>query len=401
MRLIYRIVQKILFYISKLLPWREPLVIDGENCLPLLKDKMKQLPYRRYLIVTDQGIVQAGLLKHLLIQLNDPDFSYTLYDQTIPNPTIQNVEDASLLYLKHDCEALIGFGGGSAIDTAKCVGIRIVKPKTSFRRMKGILKVNRNIPFLIAIPTTAGTGSETTIAAVISDPLTHEKFAISDLHLMPKIAVLDPLLTENLPPFYTATTGMDALTHAVEAFIGQSGTHKTHQKAMNAIQLIHQNLKHSYFNPHDLTARLHMLHASYDAGYAFTRAYVGNIHAIAHTFGGFYQIPHGLANAIIMPHLLSHYHSSVFKRLSMLSDLLNLTDINSSSSEKSLAFIQWIESLNQTFNLPSVILIPHDQHFDAMAIHAFNEANPLYPVPLILSKEDFKMLIEKVSYVQA
>jgi alcohol dehydrogenase len=401
MKCFYRILQRILFYISKLLPWREPVIISGENSLPLLKAYMKQLPFHRYLIVTDQGIVKAGLLKKLLIQIHDPDFAYTLYDQTIPNPTVQNVEDAALLYNENHCEAIIGFGGGSAIDAAKCVGIRVVKPKTPFRKMKGILKVNRNIPYLIAIPTTAGTGSETTIAAVISDPLTHEKFAISDLHLMPKLAVLDPLLIENLPPFYTATTGMDALTHAVEAYIGKAGTKKTNQKAMNAIKRIHENLVHSYSNPHDLDARLNMLYASYDAGYAFTRAYVGNIHAIAHTFGGFHQVPHGFANAIIMPHVLKHYGSFVDKSLSQLSDYLKLTDQTKTRNEKAMAFIEWIESLNQSLNLPTVIEIPHDRYIPDMAKNAFHEANPLYPVPVILSKQDFRLIIEQVSIIKA
>jgi alcohol dehydrogenase len=401
LKFFYRLLQRLLFLISKLLPWREPEVISGENSLPLLKEKLKVLPYRRYLIVTDQGIVKAGLLKHLLIRLNDPLLSFSIYDQTIPNPTIQNVEDAVAIYHRDHCEALIGFGGGSAIDAAKCVGIRIVKPKTPFRKMKGILKVNRRIPYLIAIPTTAGTGSETTIAAVISNPLTQEKFAISDLHLMPKLAVLDPLLTENLPPFYTATTGMDALTHAVEAYIGQSGTKQTNLKAKKAIQLIHDHLEQSYQHPHDLNARMQMLFASYDAGYAFTRAYVGNIHAIAHTFGGFHQIPHGFANAIIMPHVLSYYGKSIASKLSSLSDMLNLVDRNQTNEQKAIAFISWIQSLNQKLSIPETIDIPHDHDLDRMIEHAYQEANPLYPVPVIFSRTDFKTLFKQVSNIKS
>ncbi len=401
MKFFYRLLQRLLFYISKCLPWREPEIISGENSLPMLKEKLKTLPYRNYLIVTDQGIVKAGLLKHLLIALNDPLLTFSLYDQTIPNPTIQNVEDAVSIYHQNHCDALIGFGGGSAIDAAKCVGIRIVKPKTPFHKMKGILKVNRKIPFLIAIPTTAGTGSETTIAAVISNPLTQEKFAISDLHLMPKLAVLDPLLTENLPPFYTATTGMDALTHAVEAYIGNSGTRQTNLKAKRAIQRIHDHLEQSYHHPHDLNARMQMLFASYDAGYAFTRAYVGNIHAIAHTFGGFHQIPHGFANAIIMPHVLKYYGKSITKKLSLLSDMLHLEESTQSSEIKARAFISWILKLNQTFGIPESILIPHDDHLERMIDHAYQEANPLYPVPLIFSKSDFQTLYKQVSNIKS
>lgn len=391
-----RLLQKTLFVISKLLPWREPEVISGENSLPLLKDRLLSLPYRNYLIVTDQGIVKAGLLKHVLLRLNDPTISFVVFDETVPNPTIDNVEHAAAMYLKHGCDALIGLGGGSAIDAAKCVGIRIAKPKASFSKMRGILKVNKTIPYLVAIPTTAGTGSETTIAAVISDPKTHEKFAISDLHLMPKIAVLDPLLTENLPPFFTATTGMDALTHAVEAFIGKAGTKSTHQRAIQAVRTIHKYLLRSYQHPHDLEARLFMLLASYDAGFAFTRAYVGNIHAMAHTFGGFHQIPHGYANAILMPHVLRYYGSSIQKKLATLSDAIGLMDRQAAEKEKSDAFIGWIETLNRWFDLPDFIAIQDKAHISNMIVHAHREANPLYPVPVIFSKKDFEVLYLRV-----
>jgi alcohol dehydrogenase class IV len=325
---------------------------------------------------------------------------FTIYDAVTPNPTVQSIEAAYQLFLSAGCDALIGLGGGSAIDAAKAVGIRVKKPNTPLHKMKGILKVRKTLPFLIAIPTTAGTGSETTIATVISNPDTHEKYAISDLNLMPKVAVLDPKLTKNLPKFFTATTGMDALTHAVEAYIGHGGTKFTNQMAEEAILGTQKYLKLSYDEPHDLQARSGMLKASFQAGAAFTRAYVGNIHAIAHTFGGFYQVPHGYANAIIMPHVLKFYGKKAEHKLAKLSDLLGLTDSSVSNGMKMKAFVDWIEKLNTYFGIPTQIDVPHKNDLEAMIRNAYKEANPLYPVPKIFSKMDFKVLYNAIMKVE-
>lgn len=399
MKVFYRIIQFILKWVAKVLPWRQPLVFEGENSLHLLKKHLSTLPYKNYLIVTDPGIKKVGLLDKVIQQIHLESIKLTVFDETTLNPTLDSIEKAYQLYLEKGCDALIGLGGGSAIDAAKAVGIRVRKPNTPLRKMKGILKVRKSIPYLIAIPTTAGTGSETTIATVVSNPDTHEKFAISDLNLMPKVAVLDPELTKNLPPFFTATTGMDALTHAVEAYIGYGGTRFTNQMAKSAILLIDRYLKVSYDEPHHMEARIGMLKASFQAGAAFTRAYVGNIHAIAHTFGGFYQVPHGYANAIIMPHVLKYYGKKGSKKLSELSELLNLTERSVSNTMKTKAFIDWIEKLNAYFGLPTQIEVKSKQDIDTMIDHAHKEANPLYPVPKILSKLDFKILYNTIMKV--
>jgi alcohol dehydrogenase class IV len=299
------------------------------------------------------------------------------------------------MYKTNGCDAIIGLGGGSPIDAAKCVGIRVVKPKVPLKKMKGILKVRKRLPLLIAIPTTAGTGSEATLAAVISDPSTHEKFAISDMPLIPKIAVLDPMLTVGLPPFYTATTGMDALTHAIEAYLGKSNTKETKRRALHAIELVHRYLKTVYDHPNHLDARMNMLLASYHAGFAFTRAYVGNIHAIAHTFGGFYQVPHGYANAIIMPHVLCYYSHRIHKKLAFIHDVL-YPDHDGTIKDKALKVIDWIKELNDYFKIPETIDVPNMEHIDKMIDRAHEEANPLYPVPVIFKKKDFKQIYHLV-----
>lgn len=396
MKIIYRLFQFILKWVAKVLPWKQPLVFEGEQSLLALKKHLSTLPYKNYLIITDSGIKKVGLLDDVKNTIQLESIEFTVFDETTPNPTIESIEKAYELYINHHCDALIGLGGGSAIDAAKAVGIRVKKPDTPLRKMKGILKVRKTLPYLIAIPTTAGTGSETTIATVVSNPDTHEKYAISDLSLMPKVAVLDPSLTKNLPKFFTATTGMDALTHAVEAYIGYGGTRFTNQMAESAVRIIHQYLKASYDEPHNLEARSQMLKASFQAGAAFTRAYVGNIHAIAHTFGGFYQVPHGYANAVIMPHVLKFYGKRIENKLAKLSDLLNLTDVSVSNSMKTKAFIDWIEDLNHYFNIPTQIEVPSKDDLEEMIQFAYKEANPLYPVPKIFSKMDFKVIYNAI-----
>lgn len=396
MNLLFRIYQQVLKWVSKLLPWKQPLLIEGDQSLLELKKHLASLPYKHYLIITDPGIEKIGILDKVLQSIKLDTISLSVYAEVTPNPTVQSIEKAYSLYQQNGCDALIGLGGGSAIDAAKAVGIRVVKPNKPLSKMKGILKVRKKIPYLIAIPTTAGTGSETTIATVVSNPKTKEKYAISDLNLMPKVAVLNPSLTKELPKFFTATTGMDALTHAVEAYIGQSGTRFTNQMALQAIKTIHTYLKVAYDEPENLTARQMMLKASFQAGAAFTRAYVGNIHAIAHTFGGFYQVPHGYANAIIMPHVLKYYGKSIERKLAKLSDHIHLTEPTVSNKMKSKAFIDWIESLNQAMMIPNQIEITNKLELEAMVDKAYKEANPLYPVPKILKKMDFRVLYNAI-----
>ncbi len=222
------------------LPYRKPRVFGSVKYIPEIIAKHK---CSRVLIITDTGVKGLGLTSRLEHSLSEAKIPYFIYDQVVANPTTANVADALQLYHTNACDVIIGFGGGSSIDCAKAVGARAVKPKQSLAKMKGILKVRKKLPLLIAIPTTAGTGSETTLAAVITDAQTRYKYAINDFPLIPRYAVLDPKVTVSLPPFLTATTGMDALTHAVEAFIGNSTTYATRKDALLAVKLIFENLE--------------------------------------------------------------------------------------------------------------------------------------------------------------
>lgn len=383
-----RTYQSIFRLAAYLLPWRKPVLIQGENSIKKLPKIIKNNGIDTVLLVTDQGIVSLGLLSGLLKGLRDERVEYVIYDETIPNPTVKNIEEAVQLYQSKDCQGIVAFGGGSPLDCAKGVGARIARPDKSIPQMKGVLKVRKKIPRLFAIPTTAGTGSEATIAAVITDSNTHEKYAINDLALIPHYAVLDPLLTVGLPRDITSTTGIDALTHAIEAYIGRSNTKETKELSRQVVKLIFDNLLEAYTNGQNLVARANMQKASYYAGVSFTRAYVGYVHALAHTLSGFYGIPHGLANAVLLPYVLTYYQTSVHKPLAELADLLGIVKSSDTIQKKAAKFIHALTKLNRQVNIPEKISGILDSDLPLMVEHAFQEANPLYPVPKILSRKD-------------
>lgn len=359
------------------LPYRTPKVAGSVKALPKIIQKKN---CRKVLIITDEGIRKLGLTLHLEKALTDAKIPYCIYDKTVANPTTDNVAEAVRLYRKAGCDCIIGFGGGSSMDCAKAVGACIVKPKQSLKKMKGILKVHKKLPLLMAVPTTAGTGSETTLAAVITDGQTRHKYAINDFPLIPRYAVLDPGVTLGLPPFITATTGMDALTHAVEAYIGNSTTYGTQKDALLAVKLIFENIDKAYENGRDATARRNMLHASFYAGCAFSKSYVGYVHAIAHSLGGEYNVPHGLANAVILPMMLEAYGKTIHKKLAHLAIAAGLADKDTPWEEAAEA----IKDMKKRFGIGDRIPEIQQKDIRKLARYADKEANPLYPVPVLM-----------------
>lgn len=369
------------------LPYRTPEIIGSVKGIP---DILKKRKFSAVLIITDAGIRKLGLTKRLQKVLTDYDIPYFIYDKTVANPTTVNVAEALSIYQENGCDAIIGFGGGSSMDCAKAVGARAAKPKQSLAKMKGILKVRKKLPLLMAIPTTAGTGSETTLAAVITDAETRHKYAINDFPLIPRYAVLDPKVTVSLPPSITATTGMDALTHAVEAFIGNSTTYGTRQNALLAVRLIFENIDTAYRDGKNIDARRNMLHASYYAGCAFTKSYVGYVHAVAHSLGGEYNVPHGLANAVILPLVLESYGESVHKKLHKLAVAAGISDPETPISESAERFIQAIKEMKKRFGIGDHIPEINDVDIPKLAHYADKEANPLYPVPVLMDSSELE-----------
>lgn len=369
------------------LPYRKPKIVGSVKALP---DFIKKKKRDHVLIITDAGIMKLGLTKRLENALSENDIAYTIYGKTVANPTTDNVAEALELYQTNGCNALIGFGGGSSMDCAKAVGARIAKPKQSLAKMKGILKVHKKLPLLIAIPTTAGTGSETTLAAVITDAETRHKYAINDFPLIPRYAVLDPKVTLSLPPFITATTGMDALTHAVEAYIGNSTTPGTRKDALLAVKLIFENIDIVYNDGKNVDARRNMLHASFYAGCAFTKSYVGYVHAVAHSLGGEYNVLHGLANAILLPFVLEAYGTSIHKKLYRLALEAGIVEEGTPYDEAAKAFIDAIKDMKKRFHIGDTVKEIQEEDIPKLAHYADKEANPLYPVPVLMNAEELE-----------
>lgn len=369
------------------LPYRKPKIVGSVKALPEI---LKKRRCENVLIITDAGIRKLGLTQRLEKVLAKNEIPYTIYDRTVANPTTENVAEAVELYRANDCRAIIGFGGGSSMDCAKATGARIAKPHQSLAKMKGILKVHKRLPLLIAIPTTAGTGSETTLAAVITDAQTRYKYAINDFPLIPRYAVLDPKVTLSLPPAITASTGMDALTHAVEAFIGNSTTYGTRKDALLAVKLIFENLDIVYNDGSNLDARRNMLHASFYAGCAFTKSYVGYVHAVAHSLGGQYNVPHGYANAVILPMVLEAYGSAVYKKLDKLAVEAGIADPEDSYEEGAKKFIQAIKDMKLRFHIGNTIPEIREEDIPKLAHYADKEANPLYPVPVLMNARELE-----------
>lgn len=370
-----------------LLPYRTPKLMHSVDEIPAL---LKEQELSSVLLVTDTGIRGLGLTKHLEDILAENNIALSVYDKTVANPTTDNVSEALALYKENNCQALIGFGGGSSMDCAKAVGACIARPHKSLLKMKGILKIMRPLPPLIAIPTTAGTGSETTLAAVITDAATRGKYPINDFPLIPKYAVLDPEVTRSLPPFITASTGLDALTHAVEAYIGRSTTGKTRARAVKAVELIFRNLEAAYEDGNNMEARKEMLHASYLAGLAFTVSYVGYVHAVAHSLGGRYNIPHGLANAVLLPIVLRTYGECIHKKLHRLAIAAGLSDRSDSHEVGAEKFISAIEKLLDRFSLGRTLSGIQEEDIPSLAKHADKEGNPLYPVPVLMNAKELE-----------
>ncbi len=392
-----RIYQRVMYVAEFFLPWREPEQLSGDGSLLKLPAFAKSKGWKSSLIVTDSMLMGLGMVTPLIEGLKAEGIAVQVYDKVVPNPTITNIEEGLKIYKDNNCDNIIAFGGGSPMDCAKGIGARVARPNKPISKMKGVLKVMKKLPPLIAIPTTSGTGSEATLAAVISNPDTHEKYPINDPVLIPHYAVMDPTLTKGLPKPITSTTGIDALTHAVEAYIGSENTAKTKRDAIEATQLIFKYLVRAYDDGGDMEARSKMQRASFLAGMAFTRAYVGYVHAMAHTLGGFYGVPHGLANSIILPHVLEAYGEKAHKKLAQLADAVGIE--GKDDAEKAGKFIQAIRDMNKHMDIPEKVEGKwqiQEKDIPTMVKRASKEANPLYPVPVLWGEEELTAMFKKI-----
>ena len=389
-----RIFQKLSRLVLPLLPYRQPEIISSCRDLGAV---LKKENISSVLIVTDAGIVKNRLTLSLEESMQASSIKYVIYDKTQPNPTVNNVEEALALYHSACCQAIVTIGGGSSMDCAKAVSARVAYTNRTVGQMKGVLRILRKTPLLVAVPTTAGTGSEVTLAAVITDSEKQDKYALMSFLLIPKYAVLDATLTYSLPPHLTSTTGMDALTHAVEAYIGNSTTKETRQLALEAVELVFNNIETAYAEGTNHQARQNMLLAAFKAGQAFSKSYVGYIHAIAHSLGGRYGIPHGLANAVIMPYVLDAYGEKACVKLHQLGVAAGVSPESDSPQEGAQKFITAIRQLNKNMSIPDKLAGILNEDIPSLAKHAEKEANPLYPVPVLMTAKQLEQIYYQVS----
>ncbi len=375
--------------------YRMPRLMEGPGAVKRLPEQMKREQINDVLVVTGGSLLRRGMAEPLLRSMEQESIRYTVFALDAPDPTSLDVEQGYRMYVSHGCKAIVALGGGSRIDCAKGIAAKAVRPDKTVTQLQGVLKVHTHIPPLIAIPTTAGAGSETTVAAVITDAQTHRKAAINDPCLIPELAVLDPELTVGLSPYMTATTGMDALAHAVEAYTNHTYNTKLEDHlAKEAVRLIHGNLLVAYHKGADLPARQNMQKAAFYAGRAFTRGCVGYVHAVGHTLGGLYGVAHGLAMAILLPHVMRQYGAAVHRRLAELAEVCGMT--GNSDAEKAERFLGWIEEANRIMGLPDRVDVIREEDIPQIVAWARKEANPLYPVPVIWGEADVRQLLNRI-----
>ena len=380
--------------LTRYIPIPQPTLLVGPGSSGRLGQAIAGFGHSKILIVTDSVISKLGLLKDLTDALTAGGTDYVVFDEITPDAPIPLIERGIAFYNENGCDALVAFGGGSSMDASKAIAISASNPKP-LRKLAGYLKGLKAPAKIYAVPTTAGTGSEVTVAAVISDPERHAKLVIVDPRMVPKMAALDPSLMTGLPPHITAATGIDALTHAIEAFVGNWCTPYSDGMALSAVGMIFENLRTAYTDGKNLEAREKMSLASTYAGFAFTRANVGYVHAIAHQFGGKYHTPHGLANAIMLPLVLKYSSPAITDRLALLAVRAKVGTAGEPNEVLAQKFLDAVDQLNLDLGIPTYLEALQEADIPALAKAACHEAHTGYPVPRYMSQAVCENLIRQ------
>ncbi|HAT4136279.1 TPA: L-threonine dehydrogenase [Clostridium perfringens] len=347
----------------------------GADCLKDAGDQLGELGFKKALIVTDKVLGQIGIVKKVTDVLDNKNIEYAIYDETKPNPTVKNVNDGLALLKEKECDFVISLGGGSAHDCAKVIAL-LATNGGEIKDYEGVDKSKKPQLPMVGINTTAGTGSEMTLFAIITDEERHIKMALVDKHLTPIIAVNDPMLMLAMPKSLTAATGMDALTHAIEAYVSTAATPITDACAEKAIELISNYLVNAVENGQDVEARDMMAYAEYLAGMAFNNASLGYVHAMAHQLGGFYNLPHGVCNAILLPHVQEYNKSTSASRLAKIAKIMGGNIEGLTDEQGADLCIDMIKSLSQTIGIPEGlgVLGVKESDFETLATNALNDA---------------------------
>ena len=390
--LYYKFMAIVVTWLLRLLPRNAPVVYKGLNSALVLCEQVAVLGFSKVLIVTDNFLGSSGILDGIKATLEKSGVEFAVYDGVLPDPAFDQVQAGEAVYRSEACQAVIAVGGGSVLDAAKMVAMLNTNPGP-LDSFDGIQKCKKPGVPLFAIPTTAGTGSEITLAAIITDPVSHRKIPVVDSKMIPGYVALDAEIMKGMPPGITAATGMDALTHAVESYLSKASTESTELQAKAAVRLIFNNLVAAYHDGGNMEARDGMAVAAFYAGAAFGKTSVGYVHGIAHQLGRVCGTPHGNANAMVLPEVLAAYGECVHQRLADLARTVNLDDSGASDSQLAGDFIQAIADMRKEMELP---LQPKDlkaQDIPGIVEEALAEAGALYPVPRYMSADEVRYIV--------
>ena len=373
--------------------------------IPMTKERLEDIPtllnsngLKCPILIVSNTVSKGKRYESVIKMLEANQIKYFPYIGIASDPSFKTIEVLAGFYKAHECDSIIAIGGGSVIDAAKAMGVLVSNKYKNLSRFKGVLKVKKKLPYFIAVPTTAGTGSEASIASVVTNEETKDKFAISDGKLVPKVAILDDSLLKGLPSELVATTGMDAFTHAIESYMNHAGNKKSKEYAKKSLYLIKNHLYEFYSDRENDIARHNMLYASFYAAISFTRSYVGYVHALAHAIGGVYHKPHGYLIAILLPYVLEAYGKKAYKALSKASIEMGIGSNTASREENALSLISWIRELNQKMGIPnSLDNLINEKDYLPLAEHASIEANPWYPVPKELDKNELAFVLRRAN----
>jgi aldehyde:ferredoxin oxidoreductase len=380
-----------------------PMSLMGEGVHKLVPDNLTALGVSKALIVADQGVTKAGLLKLLTDAFDAKHMSYAVYNDTEPNPTTDNVDAALAIFKAENCDGLVSLGGGSPHDCAKVVGVMAKHPGKACD-YEGLFGLTKMLPPLISVTTTSGTASEVSFGAVVTDVERHSKMVLVDPKLTPIVAVNDPLMTRTMPPHITAGTGMDALTHAIEAYVSALSNPYTDGLCIKAIELIFDALPKAFANGDDMKARMDMCYGQYCAGMAMNSAQLGSVHSLAHSLGAHYNLAHGDCNAMMLPHGMHKTKAVQPDKFVRMAQAMGIDTQNCSKEEAADKAIAAVEALMAEINIATTVteLLKRCRKEPASASdipelvdHAMGDVcNGASPIAF--SREDFQEIYEKV-----
>lgn len=376
-------------------PQPKPMTFIGPGSASQLAKAIGQFGIRKVLVVTDKPLRELGIPDATLAALSGHGVASAVYDGVLPDPTQKVVDDGIAMLKSEGCDAVLAFGGGSSIDSAKVIALASANGCLAADCIGAKKCKQPALPFF-AIPTTAGTGSEGTCIAVISDNETHAKGGVIENSIIPRAAALDPDVMQGLPPHITAATGMDALTHAIESYIGTFGNAETDFYGLASAKLIFENLSRACTNGDDLEAREAMALASYYGGLAITQALVGYVHAISHNLGARYGVPHGLGNAMVLPHVLELLKEDAAPKMAEIALHAGLGESTDSESVLAQKLVDRVWELNREIGIPETTDLIKSEDIEELVEVALKEGSA-YPTPRFFDRDECRGILARLS----